>query len=75
VKILDEQAARRCGRGSKGWDAKSLIGLAVMRSRMGEIEEAGLVLQRPAPKIAHPAWAAQVESVGRWLVSKGGAGG
>lgn len=68
VRSLEDQAAKWFGRGGGGrWHGPTMIGLAITLYRLGEAEEALVVLSMPPPKLAIPAWVARVEQVRRWI--------
>jgi len=68
---LEEQAAnwfdREGALTSRGYHWPSLVQLALTLYRMGEVEEACRVVNKPVPRTAHPAAAQKVAKVRNWL--------
>jgi hypothetical protein len=71
VRSLEEQAANWYGRAgaltSPGYHSPSLVGLALTLYRMGELEEACRVLNKPVPRTAIPSSVEKVALVRDWL--------
>jgi hypothetical protein len=66
---LEDQAVNWYGRGRqmRGYYGPGLIGLGLTLYRMGELDEACAVLNKPVPKTASQNWAKKVARVREWL--------
>lgn len=64
---LEDQAAKRYGRGARPWRSPNIPALAVTLYRLGEIDEALALFDAPVPKTAIPNLVAKCKCVQRWL--------